>query len=704
VSPKGHNVSFMRRPATLPDWVLPSSPGLNRPLIPAVERVARPVRACAEMLAQSIDHEAFETLYAPTRQGLGFTLVPADRGPRSAWALVAEWLVAFSAGAISAQGGFHEAHAWFWRGHPHAALLMPPEYNVPLPDQTTSAEVRALLPYLLDSMSASTRRDVLSARSTADQRANRKESGVYYTPGDVAHLMVSRALAATGRTYDLWLDPAHGSGVFLRAVLSACHNDAGIRNHLYGVDLDPMAAETTAFVLTSEDLHLRPFDSAGELKHEGEGPWQRWHTFRRNLATGDALLIDTRHIHDSPPFDVISIESSAPPLGLREPWQLERAFPEVAGRGFDRVVANPPYGSLQPNLSTFYIPHLHPVTGAATSADISPLFVEIAASVLTESGAFAIVTPLSEITSTRSPFPELRRHLVAQPGAVEFVAFDRVPDALFGDDVKTRNAIIYLDKAAEPGVHVSPLYRWTSKTRATALNEAPIVEVSGIPGTPTIIPKIGRDWERELYQACLRHTSRVDSWVTRRSARTLDQIQRPAEQLYSDVIALAPTAYNFLGVTRDPYRAVTDGHDSQNALSILHFKSEAHASSAYAALCSRVAFWAWHVTGDGFHVSALLTRLSPVPDENSDTFAALANLGDQLWKEAIQRPTVSSNRGRTTVTYPTSGYGALLNAIDAQLGCVLGTSATLSLADWHEALIVVDADSKRRNISRRSTT
>nr|WP_280471517.1 hypothetical protein [Nocardia cyriacigeorgica] len=346
---------------------------------------------------------------------------------------------------------------------------------------------------------------------------------------------------------------------------------------------------------------------------------------------------------------------------------------------------------------------LHPVTGGAVAADISPVFVEIATSVLTDTGACTVVTPLSEITSTRSPFPELRQYLRSLPGSVEFMAFDRVPDALFGDDIKTRNAIIHVDKSGMSEVTVSPLYRWTSRTRSVAFASVPTVSVTSVPGVPVTLPKLGTEWERGLYLACNRHRRRIDSWIAKRKSLPLDQIERSAIDAPSDVIAVAPTAYNFLGVTRDPYRAVTDGHDSQNPLSILGFKSEAQASAAYAVLCSRLAFWLWHVTGDGFHVTTALTKLSPVPEAAGAVFENLVELGDRLWKEALQRPVVSMNRGRTTVSYPTSEYDDLLDDIDEQMLGLVGASAETSLRGWHEALVVVDADSDRRNIIRRKS-
>src|SRR5262249_16965518 len=148
-----------------------------------------------------------------------------------------------------------------------------------------AVELRALLPYLLDPMAAATRRDVLSAQSTAHERRSRKASGVYYTPGDVAYLMVERVLSGhVGTDEHLWIDPAHGSGVFLRAAFCALGGRSEVADRIYGVDLDPIAAETASFVLTAEDLVHNP---------DAGAPWERWHRFRRNLATGDALLIDT---------------------------------------------------------------------------------------------------------------------------------------------------------------------------------------------------------------------------------------------------------------------------------------------------------------------------------------------------------------------------------------------------------------------------
>lgn len=678
-----------------PDWVELSSPGHNRPLVPRVARLAGGLRAAVAEVEAAVDLP-FEALFQPTRKGLGFTVTAEDRPRRSAWALAAEWLVAAAVQSSCACDGLQAAHEWFWTGSGRALGAVP---NVPLAVDVTSAmELRALMPYILDPMAAATRREVLSAQSTVQERRDRKAAGVFYTPGDVAYLMVERLLTAGADSEQhFWLDPAHGSGVFLRAVFSAIYDDgAEARKRIYGVDLNPLAAETASFVLTAEDL-VRSSD--------GPAPWERWHQFRRNLATGDALLIDAllASEHQELSFDVDSRPLDGYPLGRREPWCLEAVFPETAESGFARIVANPPYAPLQRTPAAVKVPMLHPVTGPSANRDISPVFVELCAGLLPEGGAMAAVTPLSVVSSTRAPFPELRRHLAGMPGGLELLSFDRVPDALFGDDIKTRNAIVHLDKSALTGLIASSLYRWTSRSRESALAAIPVVAVNGLRDVPDLIPKIGFDWERQLFVACMAQRRVLDSWITERRCLPLTGVIQSFEKESCDFLALAPTAYNFLGVVRDPYRAVTEGHDSENGYAIMTFASETHASAAYALLSSRVAFWLWHVTGDGFHVTGSLSRRMPVPaDLTAGNLERLADLGDRLWKFALQNPLVSSNRGRTTVAYPTWAHADLTDEIDVAVGSLIGLECSERLSEWHERLVVVDVDSERRNLIRRN--
>lgn len=677
-----------------PDWVALSSPGHNLPLVPRVERLARGVRAAAAQI-EALVNLPFEDLYRPNRPGLGFTLTDDEVARRSAWALLGEWLVAASVKAPCAVEGLEAAHQWFWRGS-HRALGEVAGLSVSL-NVADAVQLRALMPYLLDPMAAATRRDVLNAQSTAQERRNRKASGVYYTPGDVAYLMVQRMMAAGGQPGQrLWLDPAHGSGVFLRAALCAIYDEPGACDRIYGVDLDPIAAEASSFVLTAEDLVRNP---------DGPYPWERWHRFRRNLATGDALLIDVGATPGQPPLSLCDEgrRLDGHPIGRSEPWRLERVFPETAGVGFSRIVANPPYAPLQRTGAMRHVRNLHSVTGPTARQDVSPVFVELCADLLSDNGTLAVVLPLSVVASTRTPFPGLRSHLADQPGSLEFLSFDRAPDALFGDDIKTRNAIVHLDKTAPTSLTASPLYRWTSRTRKSALADVPTTSIAGLDGVPNTIPKIGTGWERDLLLACGDQLRYLEQWHTQRRLLPLTCVSRSIGEDQPHLLALAPTAYNFLGVIRDPYRAVTDGHDSQNSFSILHFGSDQHASAGYALLNSRLAFWLWHVTGDGFHVTSTVYRRIPVPEGEQDRLERLADVGERLWKAALQNSVLSTNRGRTTVAYPTWVHGDLIDEIDTEVGAFIGMNYTARLTAWHEQLVVVDLDSERRNLIRRKT-
>lgn len=654
-------------------WLELSSPARDRPLVPAVERIARHLRRGASELEESVSLD-FESLYAPSRPGLGFTLPETERARRSAWVLLGEWLVAWAAGHHDGTATIGDTHAWFWEGRQVGDLGEVASRRAIPTAITNAAEVWALLPYLLDTASIATRRSVMSAQANQAERVERKKAGAYYTPGDVAVHMVRR-LSATGGSPSTWFDPAQGSGVFLRAALSLADDYDTARNNLYGVDIDPFAAEATSFVLVAEDLIANP---GAEL------PWQRWHRFRRNLATGNSLFINAaeRWSKDDGLYDEVGS------------WTIGSVFPEVTSGRFSRIIANPPYVKLAPHPANRWLGQLHPITGAAASADISPVFVELGLDLLAPDGAMSVVLPLSAVVSTRAPFPQLRSRLATDGGRVGFESFDRVPDALFGDDIKTRNSIITIERSAPADVTSTPLHRWTSRKRDLAFSSAPSVSVAGLTGVPAVLPKIGHPWERELFEACTDHPASLASWVWSRRSMSLGQLPVVDNSHWAQTVALAPTAYNFLGVTRDATQAGRDGHNSENAVAIFGFESARRASAAYAILASRFAFWLWHVTGDGFHTTAKLPLYVPAA-RNDVTAERLADLGEELWDLARQQPLVSVNRGRTTVSYPTWVLGQKIDQIDREVDAMLGTDFAGRLAKWHERLVVVDVESER---------
>jgi hypothetical protein len=486
-----------------------------------------------------------------------------------------------------------------------------------------------------------------------------------------------------------WLDPANGSGVFLRAVLAASTGLMRDTPRLYGVDINPMAAEATAFVLTAEDCALRA---------EGPPPWLRWHDFRSRLATGDSLMLAglvPAALSDADKA-VCPARTAGTPLGAESPWYLASVFPELTA-GVDRVATNAPYARLGAHDHAATMPTLHPVTGRARR-DISPIFTEVALRLLAPRGALSVVTPLSHVASTQAPFPALRG-LMASSGRLEMLSFDRTPDALFGDDVKTRNAIMTLHRDSPRVVITSGLRRWTSRNRDEAMRDVPVVSLEGIREATNVVPKIGSAWERSLYLRMSESLVTSRHWISERGTASLTD--ESVEAGGSQVISIGPTAYNFLNVIREPRRAAFDGHDAANPAHIVAFSDDRMAAAAYAALCSRYAFWLWHVTGDGFHVTSRFIESVPLPAPDSPEVERLAILGDRLWKAAAQRPALSLNAGRTSVAYPAWPHGEHIDAVDAVCATVLDVDVTGDLARWYDSLLLVHTEDRRSQIIRR---
>ena len=234
-----------------------------------VERIAGPlrddVRAIAETL--NVDGARFRGLYAPRVGLLGFHLAPDEVRDRAAWALAAQWLIAYAAGAIARDANLAAAESWFQGGVEGLPRIAPDGGLSASAGALSAEEAFALLPYLLDQLSPGTRRDVLKNGDSLGDRRARKAAGVYYTPADLAQYMADAIDASSVRSC---LDPACGSGVFLRAARARC--DAADAPTGFGCDVAPLAAEQCAFVMLATDLRepssLAPWKSLASSSAE----------------------------------------------------------------------------------------------------------------------------------------------------------------------------------------------------------------------------------------------------------------------------------------------------------------------------------------------------------------------------------------------------------------------------------------------------
>ena len=232
--------------------------------------------------------------------------------------------------------------------------------------------------------------------------------------------------------------------------------------------------------------------------------------------------------------------------------------------------------------------------------------------------------------STTGPVRRLREVAIQSRGHWTFEFFDRTPDALFGDDVKQRTAIVTRHATEARRLVTSPVMRWASSNRQGLFDRIPRVELgdhSFLDG----VPKVGSSAQATVYRA-LRPSPR-----TLRS-HLIDKCRVAAAEADGGACSLyvAGTAYNWLNVYRTP-TAITTGVDNPTTspLSELTLGTSEEADAVYAALSSRLFYWLWRVEGDAFHVPISWLQATPVMDILARPPSAITASED--WTVTVER-------------------------------------------------------------------
>ena len=507
--------------------------------------------------------------------------------------------------------------------------------------------------------------------STAIARNSKRETGVFYTPSDVAAYMVEH----TRRLYEgdfhvaKALDPACGTGVFLLALLrdAAQQYGEGFSHFnyttlcLYGFDVSGHALDAAAFLLLKECL--------AEVRTLGMSPQVAWQSIRRNLVEINSVSLD-RIPHTNTRF---LTPSNNPRM------RIGALLPEVPD-GFDILIGNPPYaalgeGSDYVQLATWFssLRGVKPGKGV----NLFPLFVEMMWR-FTKPGCntAGLVTPLSVAFHSGKQYKNCRHAMTWAGGRWQFAFFDREPHALFGEEVKTRNAILFRTEnmktpkrgmAAE--IETGPLRKWRSHTRRLLFQQIDFTPLDSMEIT-TGIPKLDGALQAKAFEILRQTHHRLPTLALKLGTC------RPAEAVTdrsSDTakVFIGGTAYNFLNVYRPTELNPEEKHYplSQSSIHCLCFRTELDARAGFAVLSSRLVFWLWHVSGDGFHVTGSLLKSIPFSKESfsPEEFNSLSNLGTVLWNKLQSHRFTSINRGRLTIGFRPLACHKERDSIDAIL-------------------------------------
>jgi hypothetical protein len=438
------------------------------------------------------------------------------------------------------------------------------------------------------------------------------------------------------------LDPACGAGVFLRAAFTrlctVCSPRVAVAG-LYGVDSDASATDACALVLLHDWLVREPL-RAGEL------PARRFEALRSRLIHADALKLYADPFQAGLLNDRRRVDRPGIPLHV------------------DAVLANPPFAPVG-TCSTCVRAGYASLRGASKPAGVNMMwpFWELVSRVVARDGHAGIVLPLAAAYSS-SDVADAGRRAVFAHGSWEMRFFDRAPDSLFGDDVKQRVAVAIRRPGATASIRATAIRRWSADRRSAALGPRARDGVE-LPAAAGLVVKIGSRGERNA----IAHLQALDGTlggcaVTLRLAAVCDLARVP------QAIAVAPTAYNWIGAYRDTAIAYAARRHASGKLAELTFRSRLLADAAYGLLVSNVFLWWWRAIGDLFHVPLTTLAQAPFPLHKcrAEQLSRLATAARVCWRHAHRAPIAAVNKGTRTVAYRSAANPAALEALDRAVG------------------------------------
>lgn len=695
--------------------MLPSSARSQRPkclsLFSQSEAYGKPVRRAVGLLKRVFEqHPHLSEAWA----AVAGSRAQSDNAPDpkcvpalSSWAIVSIRLIARCTSILGAQSTLRDAEEWFLGSHKSKYTLageIPSHLDCEACSLLESFQydhnLFDLLPYVLDPLGPGSRLSIRVDASTKAARNTKKQDGVFYTPPDVADYITGTAIRLHPRYPSLVsvLDPACGTGVFLRSALkcfqtfAVAPQDAFLTatNNLYGIDIDPLAVQAACFVLFADTFQAQSVAS--------KVPWSVWHQLRLNLVVADALTVShsPTHTADSPGHADLKARIAKgyvePLLADTQAFDglplfsntliLSKRFPALAA-GVDTLIGNPPYATIGYRADAQALSERFETFDSARNRakqDFYPLFVELMWQLTNPNGSSAgMVLPLSLSYHEGSQFTALRRAIASNGGHWRFAFFDREPHALFGEDVKTRNAIAFRtisecrsQEVRSVTFETGSMLKWRSVSRNqlfASISHTPLKEKSIEGG----IPKLGTQLEYAALEQIRTASRPLSSLWSACAAFAPKDVSGASEQ----TLFVGSTAYNFLNVFfRHRILPAPRAPWSTNKVHAVTFTDRQFACAAFALLSSRLAFWLWRVHGDGFHVPQKFLSQMPFPTRAMEvsTLTALAGLGLDMWQHLQDHQIVAVNGGRQSLAYRPPAGSKPRDQIDATLVECMGLS------------------------------
>lgn len=457
----------------------------------------------------------------------------------------------------------------------------------------------------------------------------KRKSGIYYTPNDVVEFMVDKCSSEVSWYERRIIDCSCGTGAFLEAILKRIVNELKkpedilntISNCIWGVDLSENAVISCRYILL---MKLMSLCRGKQISFK-----QAFDIFTHNIVCGDSL-------------DLPNVLTS-------------NAFPNR----FSCVIGNPPYVN-DKKYGNVFIKFVHNLIDFGDSNSNN-----------------ALVVPLSICTGKAKAYVGLRQRIESDKAEWEFINFDRSPDSLFGDHVKTRNTIVVRNSKKDIKnyeAQTSGLIRWSYDSREKLFNDIQQVNIGGT-SIATGIPKVSL---REGWDFC--------KLIFQNKQSLGNELLGCSESPFY----INATAYNWISV----FDHIPDSRDEKDNLyvpeSLMTFYAGSEDEKYYyiAMLSNRITYWLWSVFGDGFHVEKNFVLGLPYAIENFDEQFCdrMVDFGRLYASEISKYPRYSYNCGKKILNYDHTKCFGVINRIEDEIIMTAGENLLRreTIAKWYD--------------------
>ncbi len=320
--------------------------------------------------------------------------------------------------------------------------------------------------------------------------------------------------------------------------------------------------------------------------------------------------------------------------------------------GFDAIIGNPPYVEVPKNICRDILVRSYrsALDHWSRDEDVYTFVVERSLVLLSPaSGGLGMILPLSLAFSTKKPFQALRRVVTERPGAWWWSHYDRIPSALFGNEVRTRCTIsLYLPSSQNQMAlrSTTGLNRWPTERRDVLFQ---LLNYSRIGSDISDgIPKVGSQLQADGLTSMLALRSPLESNL--KHSLPFSLLADTAPDFPQPCVYVGGTAYNWFPVWREiPETTDIRGRPSLPARTAgYQFTNEEEANLIFALLASSLGYWWWAVASDGFNLKKWLVGRFPLSAESISATArkSLTDLGEQLRVELRKHYVFKDNKGR----------------------------------------------------------